>query len=77
MKIRFEEGLELPDNFSEIVKERNGKDDAVLEFTMVDNYDEPNSNLMEWSLVSADNKELVILLYFESPLLVSQVDGSD
>ena len=60
LEIRFEEELELPDNFSEIVKERIGKDDAVLEFTMADTYDEPNNNFLGWSLVSVDDKVLVI-----------------
>ena len=75
--IEFEEELQLPDNFSEIVKEREGRNDAVLEITMVRPGNELDSNLNYWSLISVSGERIVIKLHFESPLNVSQGDEAD
>ena len=67
----------LPDNFSEIVREREGKNDAVLGVTMVRPGNQLDSNLNYWSLISFSGEKLVIKLHFESPLNVSQDDEAD
>ena len=75
--IEFGEELLLPDNFSEIVKEREGKNDAVLGVTMVRPGNQLDSNLNYWSLISSSGEKLVIKLHFESLMNVSQDDEAD
>ena len=67
----------LPENFSGIVKERQGNDNAILKFSMVSPENQSNTNLSSWSLASVSDKKLVIKLNFKNPLEVSQEDEAD
>lgn len=75
--IEFEEELQLPENFSEIVKERESRNDTVLGLTMVRPGNQLESNLNFWSLISVSDEKLVIKLHFKSPMSVSQDDEAD
>ena len=71
VELIFSEAMQFPDDLESLIIASQGKEDAILEVSLLEPDDVMSSNIKSWTIESVLPEKIVLSIEYEHPLRVS------